>query len=205
MRAASILNALLATTVLTVTVQEAVDPPQEVGGGLLTLYAGDDLRSSFSLRQGGNAARIVDGEIDLDGVHIVFDVFESDMLTFGFLKNERVNVLDLGPVYVNEVSHATDRSPKFPISVFHTLYVDGGRFAYRGPGDSLERHEPADWIFDTMPGRGYYHLEPVEGHTYVIRTKRMGVGEREMLGKLQIVDFRPGHSLTIRWSRIAES
>lgn len=170
--------------------------------GIVTLWARDDLRSSFDFRTGGPGARVEAGEIVLDDAHMVFDVFAADMLSFGYQRDELVNIIDLGEVYVHERERARDRAPKFAISLFHTLFLDGAHFAYLEPGGRAFRLEHANRIFAAPASDGLYHVRPEVGHTYLVRTRRRGLSAADQFAKFQVVDHEPGRSLTIRWAPV---
>jgi hypothetical protein len=170
-------------------------------GGIVTLYAHDDLLSTFSIHTGGAGAQIVEGEVRLDDAQLAFDLFAEDMFSFGFISDELVNVVDLGPQVVEPHRRGQDIAPKFPVSLFHTLYLDGAKFSYAGPGGTLLRHSPAERILDPMPRHGMYHVQPVVGNTYLLRSNRSGGSSRaDELVKFVVVDFQPGHSVTLRWA-----
>lgn len=181
---------------------EPSEPAAQAPGGIVTLYARDDLACAFDFRTGKVGASILEGEVSLDHAQLLYDVFEPGFLSFGFTDRERVAVLDLGEVYVPPQDRATDRSLEYPVALFHTLFVDGPRFFYLGPGRSLHRFEDADRILGSTPREGLAHVAPVVGHTYVLRTKREGVGGTDELFKFHVVAIRPRESVTLRWARV---
>ena len=180
-----------------IQVQDETDPGQS---SIMTLFAHDDLLSSYSFRQDAAGGRLSDGEIDLSQAQIVFSMFEEDALSFGFVGHEPVNVIDLGAVFVKGFARARDLAPKFSPSVFHTLVLDGTKVSYRGSSNRWLRLKDGQRIFDPLPKEGLYHIKPVIGHTYLMRVLPRSGGEE--LFKFQVVDFQPGHSVSIRWGRI---
>lgn len=169
---------------------------------IVTLWANDDLRSSFDFRNGREGGRIVDGEIRLEAAQLVFDVFQEDHFTFGFTRDERVDLIDLGAAYVPPFDKATDRAPEFAVSIFHSLHLDGSQLSYVEPNGRVVRLKDAGRIQGLLPSQGLHQLEPKVGHTYVLRAELEGVGKSEMLFKLHVVDHRPGRSVTFRWGRL---
>jgi hypothetical protein len=176
--------------------------PRAEESALFTFVAHDDLQSSLDLRQGRAGGRVEDGEIELEGAQLAFEVFAPDRLSFGFVREESVDVLDLGPVSVSPQPRARDGAEKFALGLFHTLFFDGARFWYTGPGGAEHPCERADRILGPLPPRGVRHLEPRAGHTYLVRLQREGLGSVEEFFKFQVVALLPGHSLTIRWAPV---
>ncbi len=170
--------------------------------GIVTLYAEDDLQSSFSFRGGCAGGRVVDGELVLDDAQIAFDVLAENMITFGFVRDARTMILDLGDVSVPARERAVDRAPKLPTSLFQTLFLNGVHFSYRDPTGRPHRFKEANDIMNALPPEGLYHLEPIVGHTYLVRTNRKGTDTPNEFAKFRVIDFRPGRSLTIRWANI---
>jgi hypothetical protein len=170
--------------------------------GIVTLHARDDLSSSFDFRSGGPGGRVVDGEVRLDGAQIAFDVFARGMLSFGFSLDERVHVLDLGPVQVPPAARARDRAAELPMSLFHTLFKDDNGFAFVGPGGDVDPYERADKILTTPLTHELRHLEPIPGHTYLVRVLRNGTKVDELF-KFVVIGLVPDHSLTLRWGRLS--
>ena len=197
-------GALVTLCAVLFPVPSAVAPVQAgATGGLVTLYAQDDLACAFSLDAGVPGASVVEGEVRLDRAHLVFDVFAEDMLTFGFIEEVLVGVVDLGRVTVAPHSRAQDPAPEFAISLFHTLYLDGRKFSYVGAGGTLQRHTDAERIFDPLPRRGMYHVAPVVGNTYLVRVNDGGgASSADRLAKFVVVDFQPGHTVTLRWAPV---
>jgi hypothetical protein len=170
--------------------------------GLVTLYAHDDLASSFDFRAGRHGGRVEQGEVRLDGAQIVFDVLAPHRISFGFVEDERVDVLDLGPFRVPSQPRARDRAVEFPLALIHTLSFDGVRFGYAGPGGDRHPLDEADAILGALPPERVRHVDPVVGHTYVVRVHRDGLGSGDELFGFQVVDLVPEHSLTLRWKAL---
>jgi hypothetical protein len=170
-------------------------------GGIVTLYANDDLQSSFDFRGGGPGGRLVGGEVRLDGAQIVFDVFAAGHISFGFTRDERVEVLDLGSVLVPPEPRARDRAEEFPISIFHTLFRDDNGFALVGPGGDPDPYGRADRILTAPLKQGMRHVEPFVGHTYLLRVRRNDTSADELF-KFQVIGIVPEHSLTFRWAPV---
>ena len=175
------------------------DPERARNEGLVfTLYARDGLQSSFDFRRGRAGGHVVDGEIRLDDAQVVFDAFAPDQLSVGFLRDERVELLDLGELDVPPQARASDRAEKFALSVFHTLFLDGERLAYVGPGGDAHPLDGTSRLFATPP-EGLRHVQPVVGHVYVIRALRRTVGSADDVFKFLVLDHVPQQSLTMRW------
>ena len=175
-------------------------PPQNATGGLVTLYANDDLMSSFNFASGSAGGRVDAGEVLLDRAQIAFDVFQRDSISFGFGRGQYVNVIDLGAEFISPHDRAQD-AVKIPASLFHTLFLDGRRFSYVGPGGKVHRLREAGRIFDALPPEGMYHL-PIElGHTYLVRYQDVDSRGEGELAKFQVVDYLPESRLTIRWAK----
>ena len=172
-----------------------------LAGGMATLLAHDDLRSSFSFRNGAFGAQIQDGELRLDDAQLVFHTFGENLLSFGFVRNELVSVLDLGDLVAPGIERAADLAPKPPVSIFHTLFLDGVVFKYQGPLNQAHRLPEAQAIVSAIPPPGIFHIEPQIGHTYLLKAqRRAGHGDtRPQFFKFLVVDFEPGHRLTLRW------
>jgi len=181
-----------------------VTPRQEESGesGLFTFYAADDLASSFDFRRGRAGGTVVDGEVSLANAQMAFDVLAPDRISFGFGRNERVDILDLGPIRIAPHRRGQDPGLELSSSLFQTLFLDRDRFSYRGAGGTLERYPEARRILGTLPAEGVYHLEPVVGNTYVVRVQRRGVGQDDEFFKFLVVDVESRRTLTIRWARI---
>lgn len=190
---------LLAALVLGGDRPESPDPRS---GGLVTLYAHDDLACSFDFRGGRAGGRVQDGEIRLESAQLAYDVFEPGHLSVGFADDERVALLDLGAAYVPPQRRPSDGAREFGLALFHTLQLDGSRFTYSVPGGSRRAVPAADGILGLLPLRGELtHLAPEVGHTYLLRATREGRAGNDDLFKLHVVAHRPGESLTLRWAR----
>lgn len=169
--------------------------------GIVTLYANDDLLSSFDFRSGSAGGRVFDGEVRLDDAQIAFDLFAPGQISLGFTRDERADVLDLGPIVIPPESRARDRAEEFALSIFHTLFLTDDGFAYVGPGGDVDPYERADRILTAVPSLGLRHFEPKVGHTYLLRVRRNGTSTDELF-KFQIIGLLPEHSLTLRWARL---
>ncbi|MEW6073846.1 MAG: hypothetical protein AB1726_14800 [Planctomycetota bacterium] len=185
---------------------DPADPALAPGapGEIATLLVNDDLLCTFDFRGGGPGARIVEGEVVLDGAQIVFHAMLADRISYGFVRNELVRVLDLGDFFVPGLERAQDPAPKYPVSLFHTLRLEDSHFVYQGAGGRQHSCDAADRILAPLGEEGIEHLEPKVGHTYLLRAERRGEPRPGLLVKLQVVDFQPGHSLTLRWARVGE-
>lgn len=192
---------LLACSLLLVSLSQRDDQLEEGGSSIATLYANDDLLSSFDFRSGSAGGRLVEGEVRLESAQIAFGLFEAGMVSFGFTLDERVEVMDLGPVIVPPEARARDRAVEFPISIFHTLSRDDNGFTYVGPGGDLDPYRPADVILKAVLIQGVRHFEPRVGHTYLLRVRRNDTTDDELF-KFQVIGLLPEHSLTFRWARI---
>lgn len=193
---------LLACSLAFLSVDHRDDPRGAGGeGGIVTLYANDDLLSSFDFRSGGPGGRVVDGEVRLDGAQIAFDLLVSGHISFGFTRDERVELLDLGAVVVPPEARARDRAEEFPISIFHTLFRDDNGFAIVSPGGDPDPYSRADRILTATLKQGVRHVEPQVGHTYLVRVRRNDTSVDELF-KFQVIGLVPGHSLTIRWAPV---
>ena len=175
-------------------------PPPVPSEGLVTLLAGDDLASSFDFRSGSHGARVVDGEVRLAG-QLVYDTFAKGMLSHGFVRDEKLAVLDLGALEVQPQPRARDAALEFPISLFHSLYLRGPNFYYVGPGGDSHPFQAADQIFEPLPSEQLRHFEPEVDHVYLLRVKRDRAREEELFKFLVVAEI-PDHSLTLRWARV---
>lgn len=181
--------------------------PQEAqatspAGGIVTLYAWDDLASSYSFRNGTEGGRVVDGEVRLEDAQIAYDVLAPGQLSFGLTRDERVELLDLGEVTVPPQSRSQERTTEIPAALFHTLFTTGTSFYYVGPGGERHPYVAADAVLAGTPREGLRHIIPEIGHTYVMRVRQKGVGFRDELYKFEIVDHQPSRFLTLRWSPV---
>ncbi len=178
-------------------------PVQEEGptSSLVTLYASDDLLSSFSFSTGTHAARIEDGELILDDTQITFDILDRDCVTYGYVENQLIEIVDLGDPVVEGAEMPSDRSPKPPLSIFHTLFLKDGQVSYRGPIRRTYRFREGQAIFNSLPPERVRCFVPQVGHVYLLRYKIQGVpDDRRMLVKFRVIDYRPGETLTLRWA-----
>jgi hypothetical protein len=168
---------------------------------IATLLAQDDLACAFDFRAGRSGGRIEDGEIRLEDAQLAFGAFARDRMTVGFVHDEHAALLDLGILYVEPDVRARDGAAEFAVSAFHTLAFDGTRFSYRGPGEDVRFLDQADRILGPLPS-GPRELAPVVGHVYLLRVRRDDARATDELFKLEVIDFQPGRSLTIRWARL---
>lgn len=175
--------------------------PAAPQGGLITLYEHDDVASSLDFRTGNHGGRVVDGQIELVDAQLVYGSFATGLLSFGFAADEAVNVVDLGPSEVDAVSSAHDAALKYPISAFHTMSASGRRLTFQPANGSQVRLGAGNAVFD-VPKRGLQHVEAQLDHCYVIRYQRTRGDRRDMLAKFQVVEHRPGESITLRWANI---
>lgn len=172
--------------------------------GLVTLYANDDLQSSFDFRSGRPGGQVQRGEIRLERAQIAFDVLAADQISFGFVRDERVEVLDLGALFVPPQTRSRDPAIEFPVSILHSLFFDGVRFGYLGPGGDRHPLEEADRILGALPPESLRHLTPLVRHTYLVRVHTEGLGLREEFYAFQVVDLVPEQRLTLRWVALGE-
>lgn len=177
------------------------EPEPTATGGIITLYAHDDLASSLDFRTGTYGGRIVEGEIALDQAQLVYDKFSPEHLSFGFAADEAVTIVDLGPVEVPFTALAQDAALKFTVSAFHTLGFSGRRLTFQPAGGSTVRLGAGGDAF-TTPQRGLRHFKPTLEHVYVLRYQRTRGDRRDMLAKFQVIDVRPGEAITLRWANI---
>lgn len=193
----------LPSIVVSLLVTSAVQEPEAgaSGGGIVTLYAQDDLQSSFDFRSGAAGGQVREGEVRLESAQIIFDVLEAGRISYGFGYDERVDILDLGDVTVPPQERSRDRALEFPISIFHTLSLRDEGFAIVRPGGDLDPYEKADRFLGTLPLPALRHIEPCLGHVYLVRV-RPDRGTDEQFFKFQIIGLIPGHSLTLRWGPV---
>jgi hypothetical protein len=192
---------VLSSLVAPLAVESALDEMPGRDAGLVTLYAQDDLQSSFDFRSGGAGARVEDGEVRLESAQILFDVLEPGRISYGFSYDERVDILDLGDVTVRPEERSRDRALEFPISIFHTLALTDEGFVIVRPGGDLDPYDHADSIRGAMPLPALRHIEACLGHVYLLRIRRNKSSDDEFF-KFQVVGLLPGHSLTLRWAAL---
>jgi hypothetical protein len=169
--------------------------------GLITLYEHDDVASSFSFRTGEHGGRVIDGQIELGAAQLVYGSFATGLISFGFGADEAVNVVDLGTAKVDVLSAPSDAALKFPVGIFQTLGVSGRRLTFQQANGSQVRLGAGNAVFD-VPRRGLQHVEAIVDHVYAIRFQRTRGDRRDMLAKFQVVEHRPGESVTLRWANI---
>jgi hypothetical protein len=175
--------------------------PAQPSGGLITLYEHDDLASSLDFRNGRHGGSVIDGQIQLVDAQLVYGSFATGLLSFGFAADEAVNVVDLGTAEVEFNASAHDAALKYPISVMPTLGVASRRLTFQEANGTHVRLGTGNAVFD-VPKRGLQHIEPVLDHCYAIRFQRTRGDRRDMLAKFQVVEHRPGESITLRWANI---
>jgi hypothetical protein len=175
-----------------------------LAGGIVTLLAHDSLHASFSFRNATFGARIGDSELLLDDAQLVFHLFVEDRLSYGFVRSEFVSVLDLGNLVVNGIEYSTDLAPKPPLSIFYTLFFDGGAFKYKGPRNRIYRLPAAQALVSEVPPPGVFHFEPQVGHTYLLKAqRRAGYGDpTPQFFKFLVIGFEPGNQVTFRWGHL---
>lgn len=201
MNPAGFLPLCLSALLLPLALTQEGEQRTAVASHLTTLYAHDDLQSSFDFRHDRAGGRVEAGEVRLTDAQIAFGSFARGMLSFGFVRDERVVVLDLGELAVAQQARAADRAEEFPVALFHTLFRDGARFAYVGPGGDVHPFEAAEEILGNLPTPGLRHLEPRVGHTYLLRVRRDG-GALDEYFKFEVVDLVADQTLTIRWALV---
>ncbi|MEZ6017677.1 MAG: hypothetical protein R3F49_21390 [Planctomycetota bacterium] len=170
-------------------------------GGLITLYQHDAVGSSLSFQRGEHGGRVSEGQVDLSQAQLVYGAFATGLLTVGFSADEAVNVVDLGELLVEPISLAQDAAMKFPISAFSSLSVSGRKLVYQPAGGSFVRLGAGNEVFG-VPQRGLVNFEPKLGHCYALRYQRTRGDRRDVLAKFQVVEHRPGESVTLRWANI---
>jgi hypothetical protein len=87
------------------------------------------------------------------------------------------------------------------MSLFHTLRRDDNGFVFVGPGSDVDAFGRADGILTAPFVHGLRHVDPVVGHTYLVRMRRNGTSLDELF-KFVVVGIVPDHSLTIRWGGV---
>jgi hypothetical protein len=180
--------------------QESAPAPS---AGVVTLYAADDLLSSFDFRSGTAGGRLENGEVRLDSAQILFDKLVAGRLSFGFTRDERVEILDLGDATIAPEVRSRDRAVELPIAVFHTLRHTDNGFAIVAPGGDVDPYDSADRILGPPPTVGVHHIEPLVGHTYVVRVRRNQTSRDEFF-KFEVIGLLPCHSVTLRWAVVPE-
>lgn len=190
-------------TLLAVAATARAPVPQEsvATDGLITLYQHDDLASSLDFRSGAHGGRVLGGQLDLSAAQLAYGTFEPGLLAFGFVADEAVQVVDLGPQEVEPTATARDLALKAPLSVFHTLGFAGRRLTYLSPQGSYVRLGTGNAVFD-VPRQGLQFVEPIVGHSYAVRYQRTRGDRSDMLAKFLVVEHRPGESVTLRFGNI---
>lgn len=177
--------------------------PEEPTSALVTLLAHDDLSSSFSFRDGACGGRVTGGQIDLGRAQLSYGVFAEGLLSYGFARDELVGVVDLGDTLVPPAVRAQDATLEHPISIFQTLQLDGAHFTYLTAYGKPRRAKEADALLGPLPAGELVSFEPLLGHVYVIRYRSRLDDSYDRVAKFQVVDLRPGESLTLRWASLA--
>lgn len=171
--------------------------------GVVTLWANDEPRSAFSFDDGSYALDIADGQAVLDRAQIVFHRIEAQKISIGFSLAQATRIVDLGDLQVDGFARVSDLAPHPPISIFHTLFLQGRSLWYRGPIARSYSLKAADPVFFTLQTSGPHHFVPELGHVYVMRyAPKRESGVEEKLVKFRVVDYEPGRQVTIRWARM---
>ena len=179
-------------------------PPQEERshGGLVTLWAGDETRTSFSFDTATYGSKINDGELLLDNTDLVYNLLARNQLTVGHTRDSTSSIVDLGEAYVNPLRNPRALSPRPPLSIFHTLAISNRDVIYRGPPGKEHRSAIGRQILRSTPQLGIKHFTPEPGHTYLLRFKP-GVGSTSnRVVAIHIIDVQPEHTLTFQWKRL---
>jgi len=175
---------------------------EEPPGGLVTLWAEDDLTSSVDLVTGSPAGRIVGGQIDLSDAHLAYGVFQPERLTYGLVRDQVTAALDLGPLTVAPFQRATDPAETFPISAFHTLCLVDGRCVFLDTASRRERLKEADAILGVPTNTAPVSFAPQVGHVLLLRWRSARGGGEDRLVKLLVVEHEPGVRVTLRWAPV---
>ncbi len=168
--------------------------------GLITLFAEDDRTCSFSFED-GDFGPIIDNVLRLDLAQMVYHRYEPGRLSFGLVRNEKVNVVDLGDVRVDSGAQPTDVAVRSPISVFHSLFLDRRRIFYTDAEGRPKHYGVGQKVMNTFDREGVQHLDPVVGHTYLVRYRLapLGRGQDGRIVRLHVIDVEPGRFVTLRW------
>ncbi len=177
--------------------------PDDQPDALVTLWAKDDRRNTFSLSTGGYASDVVEGELKLDDAHLAYGVFEAGRVTLGFGRDSRVAVIDLGERAIEGQPDPGDRSPAVPLNAFNTMRLHRGRLITEGPRKRRTFIPEADALVSELPNEGIRSFAPEVGHIYLIRVLPRGFKEREdLLAILEPVDVEFDRRMTFRWARL---
>ena len=167
------------------------------GDQLITLFAMDDETCSFSFSQrrfGG----IAEGRLFLDDTEILYDRYQPGHLSFGYVRDSRVNLIDLGDERIATGSMPSDRAPRVPISVYSRLFLDGGRVKYIDAYNNAKAHRNAQKVLHQFGPEQTIHADPQVGSTYLLRY-RTAFGQSETV-RFRIIDHEPGRFVTLRWA-----
>lgn len=170
-------------------------------GELVTLYAVDDSSCSFDFDR-GTVVEVDRARLDLAVADMVFGRYSEGVLTFAHARNARAIVIDLGEEYVEANSQPTDEAPRVPLSIFYSIFLDGRRIKYVDGGGTLHHHRRGQDVLNQYPDAGAFHVEPKEGHTYLLRYAERLHGVSRLV-KFQVIDVEPGRWLTFRWAPMA--
>ncbi|GJM45313.1 MAG: hypothetical protein DHS20C21_21550 [Gemmatimonadota bacterium] len=186
--------ALIVLTSAGWTMQE--DSVGRRGDQIITLTAMDDLTCSFSFA-GGRFGDIREGRLFLDETEMLFDRYQADRLSFGYVRDMRVNLVDLGDERIGTGDKPGDRAPRTPISVYHRLFLDGDRIKYLDAYGNAKAHRLAQKVLHQFGPEQTIHIEPRIGHTYLLRY-RTSFGASETV-RFRVLDHEPGRYVTLRW------
>lgn len=178
-------------------------PQKESSFGFVTLWTGDATAACFDFQSGGSGARIINGELNLDGVQMTWGLLSPDQLSFGFFRDSLVHVIDLGETYVPPLRDPRALSPKAGLSIFHTLRIENRDVIYDVPPGKKVRYPQAREILRAIPKAGIVHVTPELGHTYLFRqNSSRALKEGVVYVAFLVVDIRPGRSVTFRWKHL---
>lgn len=165
----------------------------ERGSSIVTLWANDQLAAAWP------SATVTNGRLDYRGTDLVYNTFAANKLSFGYLGDSLVTVVQRkGPLKVPVVRDRTNRSPAIEPDVFHTLAIDRKRIVYQTGIGKLEELREVSSQWRRTPVAKLVHIEPKEGDVIIVRHQPNGArgGERNL--KLQVIEHRVGRSLTLR-------
>jgi hypothetical protein len=169
----------------------------------VTLWTGDATAACFDFQSGGSGVRIIDGELNLDGVQMTWGLLSPDQFSFGFLRDSLVHVIDLGETFVPSLRDPRALSPKAALSIFHTLRIENRDVIYDVPPGKKVRYPAAREILRAIPRAGIVHVTPQPGHTYLFRqSSSRALDNRVVYAAFLVVDVQPGRSVTFRWKHL---
>jgi len=179
--------------------EEGEEFTTSVGGGVVTLLAADDLNVSYSFEEGQHG-EIVDGRLALERTQVLYDRYKPGHLSFGYVRDEKLSLVDLGYERVEAGHQPTDLAPRTPLGVFHSLFIDDGRFYYLDASGLRHHHPVAQKVLRQFPPEIITHVEPQLGATILIRyrTRAMPFKQTSVV-KMQVIDVEPGRYVTLRW------